>query len=100
VTPLASRLGIEINLGFSKGDEADLAGAIARLDGVVLVCWQHEDIIAIANAIEPRLANLPEKWSGDRFNVMFRLDRPAPGSSWVFQQIVPVLLGGDLATEI
>lgn len=41
VTPLAAKLGIQVNQTFVKGREANLANAISGMDGVVLVCWQH-----------------------------------------------------------
>jgi hypothetical protein len=100
VTPLAAKLGIEVNLGFGKGREGDLAASITKLTGVTLVCWQHEDIVSIAVAIatDNDIKNLT--WPGDRFNVIFRLTRPDDGVSWNFDQVVPVMLTGDSAKAI
>jgi hypothetical protein len=100
VTPLADRLGLKVDLRFAEGQEAQLAATIASLDGVVLVCWQHEDIATIANALVPRPPGVPAGWPGDRYNVVYRFDRPDAPTSWMFQQIVPVMLKGDRSTPI
>ena len=95
ISGLAAKLGIATDLRFSKGQEAALASAISVVEGVVLVCWQHEDIATIAQALEPT-ATIPNAWPGDRFNVMLRFDRSAPDAVWAFTQIVPVMLDGDM----
>ena len=101
VTPLASKAGIEVDQSFMKGQEANLAHAISGTDSVVLVCWQHEDIAAIARAITPAAHGIPANdWPDDRFNVMFRFDRRDNASPWIFQQIVPIMLAGDKPDKI
>jgi hypothetical protein len=95
ITPLAAKLRIQVDLRFWKGREADLAAAISATDGVVLVCWQHEDIAAIAKTLTPHPRGVPDDWPGKRFNVLFRFDRSAPTAPWAFQQIVAVMLDGD-----
>jgi len=65
VSPLAARLKVTVDLNFSKGQEAALAGAISLIQGVVLVCWQHEDILGIANALVPAPVGLPVMLDGD-----------------------------------
>jgi hypothetical protein len=100
ISPLAAKLDIEIDVRFGKGRETDLAAAISTIEGVVLVCWQHEDIFAIAKALAPNEARIPAHWPGDCFNVMFRFDRENSSSPWVFQQVVPVILEGDRAGQL
>jgi hypothetical protein len=96
VSPLADKLGVAVDLRFSKGDEPALAAAIADIDGVILVCWQHEDISAITNALTPRPAGVPGIWPGDCFNAVFRFVRNGrPAGAWIFDQLSPVLLKGD-----
>jgi hypothetical protein len=95
VSPLAAKLGIAVDTRFSKGDEQALAAEIGGLDGVVLVCWQHEDIPAIAAALAPAPAGVPARWPDSCFNVIFRFDRADQDSPWAFQQVVPVMLAGD-----
>jgi hypothetical protein len=100
VTPLAAKLGIQVDLRFSKGSESDLAQSLSGIDGVALVCWQHEAILNIANALDPAPEGLPAKWPGDRFNVVFEFSRADNASAWKFQQIVPKMLDGDVTSHI
>jgi broad specificity phosphatase PhoE len=100
ITPLAARLGIAVDIRFTKGQEAELAAALSTMQGIVLVCWQHEDIAKIAEALTPKPHQIPEDWPSDRFNVVFRLDRSGDASAWAFQQVVPVMLDGDKATGV
>ena len=95
VTPLAEKLKIEIDLEFAKGDETRLANALSAADGVTLVCWQHENIFEIANALTPTPIGVPNTWPSTCFNVIFRFDRADGASAWTFKQVVPVLLDGD-----
>lgn len=100
ISPLAAKLGIKVDLRFTKGGEVDLAETISSIEGVVLVCWQHEDIAAIANALTPRPRDVPRNWPGHRFNVIFKFTRPDTASSWSFEQIVPVMLDGDMSEPL
>jgi len=95
ISGLAAKLGVNVDLRFSKGQEAALASVISLVEGVVLVCWQHEDITTIARGLGPISADVPGVWPSDRFNVMFRFDRPGRAASWTFSQVVPVMLDGD-----
>jgi hypothetical protein len=95
VSSLAAKLKVNIDLRFAKGKEAGLANAVSTTEGVVLVCRQHEDIAAIAQALVPVVPGIPTHWPGDCFNVIFRFDRQTAAAAWTFQQIVPVMLDGD-----
>src|SRR5579863_2555501 len=70
ITPLASKLKTTPNVTFTKGDEAHLAAEIAGLDGITLVCWQHEAIPAIAKLVMGTAAGIPDPWPGGRFDVV------------------------------
>jgi hypothetical protein len=100
VTPLAGKLAINIDLRFKEGQENDLVTTIAQIAGVTLVCWEHEEITTIARTLAPDAQNIPSEWPDDCFNVVFRFDRPSAASPWVFQQIVPLMLGGDKPTQL
>jgi broad specificity phosphatase PhoE len=105
ITPLAKKLGQTPVETYTKGQEADLAAAIAALAGVTLVCWQHEAIPDIARAIMGAAAGIPDPWPDDRFDVVWRFVRSDAGKSdagknWVFDQVCPCLLGGDQSKPI
>lgn len=100
LTPLAEKLGAKISLDYTRGQEAALAQAVSKRIEVVLICWQHEDIIPILKALKPAPAGIPDKWPADRFNILLRLDRPAETAPWTLKQIAPVMLSGDKPTSI
>jgi hypothetical protein len=96
LTTIAAKLNnLKIALKFEKGEEIALAAALSNLHGVSLVCWQHENILAICKALTPPPQDLPLKWPGDRFNVIFMFERAANTQDWSFQQFAPVMLAGD-----
>jgi hypothetical protein len=99
IAPLAARLGIEPRVNFGKGDEVKLVDDVLQQNGVVLICWQHEKIIAIAQRLVGRQASdtaIPQKWPEDRFDAAWMFDPPAANSAaWRFRQIPQQLLAGD-----
>jgi hypothetical protein len=101
---LAERLGLEINSPFQEGQESDLASSVLRNNsGVVLICWEHGHIPALANAF-PLVRNtvIPSRWPGDRFDVIwtFAVAPGAQSTQYVFSQIPQQLLSGDTDTMI
>ena len=100
ITALAKKLDRAIDLDFTKGQEDNLAVAIAEIGPVTLVCWQHEDIPTISRALAPDLKDIPVAWPGDRFNVIFQFRRPDGNAPWSFNQVVPVMLQGDKPESI
>jgi hypothetical protein len=100
VAPLADKLGLEVDLTFTKGQERDLAAALAAEDGVALVCWQHEAIPEIARALAPDADGITKGWPKSCYNVIFRLRRPDGASAWSFDQIAPVMLKWDMPGPI
>lgn len=103
IAPLAARLGLTPIVSYAVGQEAGLAAEIASLSGVVLVSWEHKAIIsAMLPAIVggQRVHSMPKKWDGERFDVVLRFDRGAPGAPWSFRQLFPRLLSGDSSTPL
>jgi broad specificity phosphatase PhoE len=94
VTPLAKFLGIDINSDIAEGAEQDLVDQAAASDGVVLIAWHHEKIPAIANLILQN-QSAPQKWPGDRFDVVWIFTRAAANAPWTFSQAPQLLLSGD-----
>jgi len=95
VTPLASKLSIVPNQTFALGDEANLVNEIVKLDGTVLVCWQHEAIPQIATLIVGDGQQIPDPWPSGRFDVVWRFTRSQKEDPWVFSQVCQRLLAGD-----
>lgn len=99
ISPLADRLHLEPRHTIEEGDGKELAVQVAALTGVVLICWEHKNII---ETVMPALLKkqkppgVPKKWRGRRFDVVLRLDRAIPDSPWTFRQMFPRLLAGDV----
>jgi len=98
ILPLAGRLGLQPIVDYTKGEEGSLGSVLAALDGVTLVCWQHEDLVAVVQAVAPDLPGAPAAWPGDRYDVLWTLTR-ADGL-WSFRQRDQQLLAGDLGTPV
>jgi hypothetical protein len=95
VRALAERLGVPVNTSFGKGDEAALAHRVAAEDVPVLICWQHGEIPAIADAFNPVSPTPPAQWPDDRFDMVWTLTPVR--SSWKFDQVPQLVLNGDSA---
>jgi hypothetical protein len=98
VTPLAQRLGISVNAAFGKGDEDALATEITAQPGPTLICWQHGEIPAIAQAFGSVSPNPPDTWPDDRFDVIWTLTATVDG--WTFGQLPEMVLPGDQTQTI
>jgi hypothetical protein len=101
---LSGRSNLPINTPFAEGQESALANAIvANYAGVLLVCWEHQHIPAIATAL-PTVSGtqIPAAWPGDRFDLIWSFSLQAGTSpiAYVFTQIPQQLLAGDSATII
>jgi hypothetical protein len=101
VSALAARLEQDTKAKFAQGQEAELMEKVLGLSGVVLVAWEHK---AIINDILPKIpvshGSPPKRWSGERFDVVLRFDRPAGASTFSYRPLYPRLLSGDLATPV
>jgi hypothetical protein len=93
VTPLAGRLGVQVNTKFSKGGEAALAKECAGRTAPTLISWQHEEIPAILAAFGQVTPTPPARWPDDRFDVVWVIT-PSSGG-WSFTQVPQLLLDGD-----
>jgi len=100
VSPLASKIAKTVIDKFTNGQEADLVNEITGLPGTTLVCWQHEAIPAIAQAILGTATGIPDPWPSDRFDVVWRFGRDDSSQPWAFDQVCQNLLSGDQANLI
>jgi hypothetical protein len=94
VTPLAKFLGIAINSAITEGSEQELVNTAVASTGVVLIAWHHEAIPAIANLILQN-QSAPQKWPGERFDMVWIFSRAAANAPWAFSQAPQLLLSGD-----
>ena len=101
---LGSRLGITIDSAFAVGQEARLAASVvSEHTGVVLICWEHHHIPAIAAALPVVDGTIiPSAWPKHRFDVVwtFTLVPDAATTQYAFGQIPQLLLSGDSDTVI
>ena len=101
---LSDRLGLAIVSDFAEGSEPQLAASVVSSNsGVVLICWEHDHIPAIATSLPTAPGTvIPQPWPGDRFDVIWTFTL-VPGSApaqYTFGQIPQQLLSGDAATVI
>jgi hypothetical protein len=81
-------------LRYTKGQEPALAKFAQAQSGVVLICWEHSAIIQIANLLLGNEKSFPQKWHGDRFDLVWVFDPQGP--TWKFTQVPQLLLPGDI----
>ncbi len=101
---LSDRLGLPIVSAFAEGQEPQLAASVVSgYPGVVLICWEHDHIPALASSL-PAVPGtvIPPTWPGDRFDVIwtFTLVPAAAPVRYTFGQIPQQLLAGDTGTVI
>ncbi len=101
---LSDRLGLQIVSAFAEGQEPQLAASVVNgYSGVVLICWEHDHIPALASSLPatPGTA-IPQKWPGDRFDVIWTVTLvPAAAEvQYAFGQAPQQLLSGDTDTVI
>ena len=96
ITPLASKLGLTITT-HKKSDLDKVAADAMACGGIVLICWQHEDIpFPIANVIVGNQTTVPQKWPGRSLDIVWVFDLSArSSSSYSFSQVPQNLLVGD-----
>ena len=94
ITPLAAKLSITPDTSFDKGKEKGLVDSALSQDGVVLICWQHEEIPKIANHILGNDTTAPQSWPGKRFDMVWVFDLQATGG-YSLSQVPQLLLAGD-----
>jgi hypothetical protein len=101
---LSDRVGLPIVSTFAEGQEPQLAASVLSGDsGVVLICWEHDHIPALASSL-PAIPEtvMPQTWPGDRFDVIwtFTLVPGAASIQYTFSQVPQQLLSGDTDTVI
>jgi hypothetical protein len=96
---LADHLGLAIGTPFEVGDEPRLAASVlAAHAGVVLICWEHNHIPAIARSLPTAEGTvIPAAWPDDRYDVIWSFTRlpGEPQVRYAFGQVPQRLLAGD-----
>jgi hypothetical protein len=94
VCPVAEKINMKIDVGFTLDEEPKLVADVLRQSGVVLIAWEHKRLHTIANLILGDETTAPQEWPGDRFDVTWIFDRDASGK-YTFDQRPQLLLAGD-----
>jgi hypothetical protein len=98
IAPLAAALNLSIRT-FLKGQEPELVAAVKAAEDPVLISWQHEAIPEIAALIRGGADDVPPRWPGHRFDLVWVLDLQASGD-WSFAQIPELVMPGDSTNPI
>jgi hypothetical protein len=85
VSPLAEALKLTPVTTYTKGEEQALVDDALGRPGIVLICWQHENIAAIGNLIVGNNMTVPQSWPEDRYDLIYVFDR-STGNTWTFRQ--------------
>jgi broad specificity phosphatase PhoE len=100
--PLAQRLGVAILAEHPvDAHPAAVVDSLVAMDtGVVLLCWEHDHLVKIADAMAHTLpvANpdeVPAAWPDDRYDMIWRFDRDEQTQTWTFSSHDQQLLAGD-----
>jgi hypothetical protein len=101
---LSQRSGAPINSPVQEGQEPALAAVVLKGSApVVLICWEHQHIPALALAL-PTVpgTTIPDPWPGDRFDVIwsFTVVSGLQDVQYTFSQIPQQLLAGDTDTVL
>lgn len=100
ITPLSAEMSLQINTNYLKDDYKSMVKNARSCDGIVLICWEHQDIPGIANEILGNTTTAPQKWPGCRFDVVWVFDWDSAAGAYTFHQVPQCLLAGDKPTVI
>jgi hypothetical protein len=95
VEAAAESVGLKVNLKFTKGDEKKLAEDVMAAHGVVLIAWEHNSIVDLANIILGNDKSSPQKWHDSRFDLVWVFDRQSHAGGWKLTQVAQMVLPGD-----
>lgn len=93
VEALADSLHLRLNLQHTKGQEQALVKSVLGTDGVVLVAWEHNAIVDVANLLLGDAKSSPQHWPDNRFDLVWIFDKTH--DKWTFSAIAQQLLPGD-----
>jgi hypothetical protein len=88
---LADRLATPVEDRCGAGDVDGLERHVLQADGIVVVCWEHDPLVALARRLS---TTAPEAWPEGRFDVLWLLRRTV-NDEFDFEQRWQNLLVGD-----
>jgi hypothetical protein len=100
IAPLSDKLGMKINTQYFAGEHKSLLKSVLKCEGVILISWEHHGIPLIANQLLGNTHTVPQKWPGDRFDVVWVFEWDPALAGYSFSQVPQNLLAGDLETVI
>ena len=95
VQPLAQQLGLAVQARFASDDVSALALALAGFTGVVLLCWRHGDMPALAAQLCPAMQPAPT-WDQRCFDQVWVFTEA--GGGYAMSRLPQRLLPGDSNT--
>lgn len=112
ISALATLLNLTADTSHKKDKYTKMVKHALEQDGVVLISWQHQDILpkdsgddCIVNELLQQtgttgLSNIPAgPWPGSRYDMVLVFDRPSgSGPFTAFTQVPQMLLAGDVNT--
>jgi hypothetical protein len=76
--PLCDAIGVELDASFKSDEYRDLAKRLHSdavfTNKLVVVCWSHGELPALANALKARPGDYPDPWDDSVFNLILQLD--------------------------
>jgi len=94
--PLARAGGLLLHHDRRVGEEEALVGDLLAGASPILIAWEHKAVPRIPALVTEGAVRPPQHWPGDRFDLVWVLDRDA-GGRWSFAQVPQMLLAGDSA---
>ncbi len=99
VTPLAHRLGINIDDSFGHSHADVMVSSILNSSQTTLVAWHHGSMPDVVSRFPvSNDAEIPQHWPDSRFDLIWILLRKPGGDAFQFMSVNQGLLQGDLMT--
>ena len=87
MSPLCEAIGIPLDASFKGKKYQDLATKLlsdpAYTDRMVVVCWSHNELPELAEALNARKGDYPDPWDPGVFNLILQLDYDKGGEPTV-----------------
>jgi hypothetical protein len=104
--PLSRRLGVAILAEHAVDAHPSkiVDSLLAMETEVVLLCWEHDHLVKIADAVARTLpvansGDVPTSWPDGRFDLIWRFDRDEQAQTWAFTSHDQQLLAGDIVPQ-